>query len=775
MKEHGALLLLSAALIAFQLELMQLLTILQWHNFAWLVISISLLGFGASGSIIALFRSKLIPRMSRLIPLLLYCCGAMMVVSGRVLQNLPEEFDIQLIFVTPIRTFLLLAFQLLFFLVFFLGALPIGMLFVRYTERIGGLYFSNMVGSGLGGILAIVMMEFLPPKQLPAITALLPLIAAFLLLGAERKKEILLGSLLVGCILFSLLKPPDWKLSPYKSLSKVMNLPGAEIVAEDSSSLGVSQLVKAPALRYAPGLSLSFQGKIPDQSALFHNGNWFGPVSDEVHTLIKFTAAAFPYELTPRKQILLLLAGTAVEVDYALEWGAERVVVVEPNRTAIHLLQRKPHRAVSLKTVRPESWLSMDPERYDLITLPTVGSFGGNSGLFALRERYHLTRESFEQYQSHLKPDGVLRVAAWLDFPRRNSLKLLATLVEAMEKNNLKPSEHLMAIAGWDMVTFFIKRQPWKEVEIRELLEFCDRLQFDPILYPGKNHDSMTSMHQQTGGSLFKEFQSILSKSTRYDFYQQHDFKLRPATLENPFFSQFLRWEKVPKLLELYGERSLPFLEVGYFIVLIALVQLIFLVFFLILLPLFRMKRSGKGRRKNLIYFGGIGCGYLFFEILMIHQLNFYLGDPVRSAAVAIGALLFFSGLGGLFSNSLSHWFSIPAFIAGLITLIIPIYYFMSPFVFQQTINWSGIEKIVAATLFIAPIAIIMGFLFPIGLRLLTSGDEQEKGWAWGVNGCFSVLSATIATMVAVEFGFSMVMIFSTVSYALAGISGIPD
>ena len=57
-----ATLLVSGAAIAYEILLIRLLSIIQWHHFAWMVISLALLGYGVSGTAIALARHRLEPR-----------------------------------------------------------------------------------------------------------------------------------------------------------------------------------------------------------------------------------------------------------------------------------------------------------------------------------------------------------------------------------------------------------------------------------------------------------------------------------------------------------------------------------------------------------------------------------------------------------------------------------------------------------------------------------------------------------------------------------------
>ena len=57
-----ATLFVSAAAIGYELVLMRMLSIVQWHHFAYMVISLALLGYGASGALLTLWRRPLLER-----------------------------------------------------------------------------------------------------------------------------------------------------------------------------------------------------------------------------------------------------------------------------------------------------------------------------------------------------------------------------------------------------------------------------------------------------------------------------------------------------------------------------------------------------------------------------------------------------------------------------------------------------------------------------------------------------------------------------------------
>ncbi len=778
---HLSLTLLSAALIAFQLEQMQLLALVQWHHFAYLIISVALLGFGASGTFIALCRPILLRHLEWLLPVLMFACSITMALALTISQDISSRFDISLLFVEPDQAALLLLSQFIYLLVFFLGALPLGLVFIGFSSRINSLYCANLVGSGIGGISAVILMYFLLPQQLPALTALLPWVAGILVISRSKGWPLLGGGALTLAVIAALVYyPPQIRPSQYKDISRTLGLPGAEIAANQPSPYGLVQLVTAPSLRYAPGLSLTYEGEVETvRAAVFTNGDWFGAVNNGKPSFLRYTAAALPYAMAQREQVLVLQAGTGMDTIFALQNGAKMVMAVEPHQKATAMAadlhgtnDADPlhHPLVHYSSLSPRTWLALHQEQYDLITLPTVGSFGGASGLFAMQEQYLLTREAFLELWHHLSPDGVLLVSAWLDSPARNSLRLAATIGETLEEVGVDSHRHLAAVRGWNTISFVLKRSPLTNNDIEQIRSLCRQLQFDPALLPGLQAQERVRYHAPADPRFFENLDSLFSPVPRRELYSSYDFNLRPVSDNRPFFSQFLRWQGLPHLINLFGERTLPFLELGYFIVLVGFGQMIVVAVLLILLPLLRLGLPGRTglQRWTIPFFSGLGLGYMFFEIMLIHKLILFFGHPIFAAAAGISSLLIFSGLGSLLSGRLLPHRLNHGLAAALVALLLLLYFFILPPLLHLAITLPTIWKILFFLLLIAPPAMAMGMPFPLGLERLAKHSKSQAAWAWGINGCISVVSTGLAAIIAVELGFSAVMLIACVAYGLA-------
>lgn len=793
---HLAVALLSAALLAFQLILMQILSIVQWYHFAYMVISVALLGFGASGTVISLAREWLLKRFDQLLPFLMITCGAAISLAILFSQSVLGGFDSYLVFVESRHRWLLLATYLTFFLPFFIGAVAIGLVFVRHVDRIGSFYFANLVGSGAGGIIAIGLMWVVLPAQLPAVAALLP-IAAGMIIGSRlnRALTILTGLSALSLCVILYVAPSKLNPSQYKSLSRALNLPEAKVVLQRNSPYGFVQMVTSPALRYAPGLSFSYRNPIPVRSALFNNGDWFGPLvgsspTDALH-MMDYSTISLPYAIGDRTSVLVLNSRTGLEVSHALTRHAERIVAVEPHGAITTMLKHELADANDSLLFRPElrvhaletrTHLLLDPEQYDLVTLPILETFGGSAGVFALQEQYLLTKEAFKEMWKRLTPEGVISISSWMDYPVRSPLKILATLVEVLEELDVgNPSHHLAAIRSWGTITFVVKRTPLTENEIHKIRAFCAEMMFDPALLPNLEPAERNRYNVLDDDRFFGYLDEIISPQ-RVNLYKEYDFDLRPATDDRPYFSQFLRWQSLPFLIEVFGTQSTAFLEIGYLIVGITFIQITLAALLLIILPLLSLSRinprSSAGaplpaqwsgsRAQTFLYFAGLGAGYMFVEIVLIQRFILYLGHPMYAAAVVIGFMLVSSGFGSYLSSRVP---TTPAAIRTILLaaiLLIAVYAVVLTPLLRSTIGLPMEMKIVLSLLIIAPPAFIMGFPFPLGLRRLSALRAGDVPWAWGINGCISVVSTALATIIAVEGGFVLVMLIAAGAYGAA-------
>ncbi|MFC1734078.1 hypothetical protein ACFL6I_27555, partial [candidate division KSB1 bacterium] len=634
--------------------------------------------------------------------------------------------------------------------------------------------------------LLIEIMWILAPQKIPAVLALLAIAAALLVIPERYKKTAVSAAFFSAVIAFGLFsRSGDLIISEYKGLSRALTLPDAEITAESHSPYGVLQSVSSPS-RYAPGLSMSFQDSLRSREILFKNGDWLGPVivptGYESMTELNYTTHHLPYFLYEPDSILIVNAETGVDVFHALVQNAHNITCVEEDPSVVSMVRERAasengsvfdDRRVSVISAETRTFLHAGSGQYDLITMPVIGFFGGNTGLNSLREYYDLTKESFREMWMRLNGDGTLCLSCWMDYPVRYPLKLLATVVEMLREEGItEPADHIISIRSWGTITFLVKKESVTEYDADRTKEFCELMYFDPVILPEITSGERARFNLLQDTSFF-DYVDTLIASERHTLYDDYSFDIRPAVDNRPFFAQFLRWKEMPELAGLFGGRQVPFLELGYFIVVLSLILISAAAFILILLPLFKTGWQGRHKHLTFLYFTGIGIGYMFLEIVLIQRFVYYFGDALFASAAVISILLVCSGIGSFYSSKLrlSEKTVTAVFAAALVCLAA--HYFFLQKILEITLAFSPAVKTGFAVMIIGMPAFFMGMLFPVGIRMLTSDNEGDVPWAWGINGCVSVISAVSALVIAVEFGYDTVFLLTIAAYGLSLAAGL--
>ncbi|MCK4707523.1 MAG: SAM-dependent methyltransferase, partial [Gammaproteobacteria bacterium] len=269
----------------------------------------------------------------------------------------------------------------------------------------------------------------------------------------------------------------------------------------------------------------------------------------------------------------------------------------------------------------------------------------------------------------------------------------------------------------------------------------------------------------------------------RNNFIQRYKFNIEPATDNRPYFSNYFKWSVLPEILSLKGEGGMSLLGMGYLMLVATLLQALLFSFLIILLPLMFFKRTevrviSKNYLKTraFIYFLALGLAFLFIEIAFIQKFILFLHHPVFAIAVVLSAFLIFAGMGSLWSKRFvkSEQYDKGVKLSVLMIVVIGICYayFLGP-IFSYFIALSVTLKVILSIVLIAPLAFCMGMPFPLGLSRLGEISPELVTWVWGVNGCASVLSAVLATLLAIHFGFTFVILSALILYLLAAVSSI--
>jgi len=780
--------LLSAAALLLQVALTRVFSIAQFYHFAFLVISLALLGFGASGSLLALWPGLRRPERGAW-----HALGfAVSSVAAYLFVNaLP--FDSYSIAWDRVQVVLLVANLLALAVPFaFAGAL-IAALLSAEAARAGRIYSANLVGSAAGAALAPLLIGALGSERAVLLGAALGAVAALILAERGRRAlRIAAWGTLAGIFLLMALLPAPLQInpSPYKRLSQFRLNPDATIVATRQNAYARLDIVASPTIHAAPGLSLTYTGNLPPQTGLLIDGDALLPVMETAGAplaLARALPAAAAYALRPDAEVVVLGSGGNMEAWAALANGARAVTVVEPNRLIYDALTGDlrhvagiagyPHVDILHREIR--TFAQERPARYDVAVLTLADNYRPiTSGAFTLTENYTLTVEAFRAYLDLLKPDGLLVFSRWLQSPPSETPRALALVLEALADHVPDPRDHIFVFRSFQTATFLVKPTPFTAAEVGALLDAIERLRYDLVLAPdvpdlAERMAGLVNRFAQLETPIYHETLTALAAAPdRAAFYAAYDFDIRPPTDDHPFFFHFFRWRQTPQVLQNLGTRWQPFGGSGFFVLLALLIFAVAAALLFVLVPVglrarFRAALRGAGRGRALrvaAYFAALGLAYLLVEVALIQVYMLTLGQPTLAVAVVIGALLLWSGVG---SARLGHlagrgWIAALAAIIALTPLLVRT---LTPLLLPLPLAL----RVAAVIALIAPPGLLMGTPFPRGIAALRDAPDLVP-WAWAVNGGASVISAVLAVIVALSWGFTAVLLSGGGLYLLAAV-----
>ena len=771
--------LLSAAALAFEITLTRLFSVTQWYHFAFLAVSVALLGYGASGTALSFVPRWARPPTGRRASALSILFAASVIGAYLSLNHLP--FDSYRIAWERIQILYLVLYYLALTLPFFCAGLVTGLLLAAHPERAARLYAANLFGSALGAIVPVLLLPLVGEGIVFIITALGLLTALVFPLQLSRpaasltaRSLLLLASGLTFALAWFPPTPFQLRLSPYKGMSQVLLFPDAKVSWESWNAFSRVDRVTSSAIRSAPGLSLRYSGTLPLEDGLFVDGDDLSPVLKEAEgqasmDLQQFTAylpTALPYQLRPGGRALVLEPRGGLDLEVALYQGAASLVAVESNPLLVKA-GGEVYKDDRVQVVNEEgrSYARRSDETFDVIHLAlSEGYRPVTSGAYSLGERYDLTVDAFEDYMARLRPGGLLVLERWLQLPPSEELRAGAIAIEALRRTGVEnPAAQLAVLRGWQVALILVKNGAWTGGELATIREFSRSQGLDLVALPGLTETDANQYNVLQEPFYFRAFQQLLSDPETA--YATQPYNVRPPSDDRPFFFHFFEWGQTRTVLQQLGRSWQPWGGSGYFVLIALLLVAMVTSGVLILLPLAFMDREERGnqrpRGRTLAYFGLLGFGFLFVEIPLMQRFILFLGQPIYAFATVLAAMLVFSGLGSLAAQRLSPRWTLPLLVLAILT-----YPLVLPVLFRALLGAPFGLRLLATGLSLAPLGFLMGTPFPGGLAWLREKTPGLIPWAWAINGCTSVLASVLAAIIALSFGFSWVLIGAALAYA---------
>ena len=787
--------LVSAGSLAYEILLMRLFSIIQWHHFAYMIISLALLGYGISGTIVAIAREWILPRYRTVYICCLLLFGLTSVACFLAAQAIP--FNAEEILWDGWQSFYLISLFLILAIPFFFVSTAICISLMHFDEFVPRIYAMDLIGAGAGSLGIVILLFFAFPQSaliIVGITGIAAVGVASWELKFARQLWLGIGTVFLIAVLLVSVSLIELNISTYKSLNQTLRINGTRVIKELSSPLGLLSVVESDVIpfRHAPGLSLNATHEPLPQVGVFTDGDNMAvitkqPKKREQLTYLDQMSSALPYHLKTAKRVLIIGAGGGTDILQAQFHDARKIDAVELNPQFIELVSDTYNKFtgelyhqdnVSVHIGEARDYLTRSQQHYDLIQLTLMDAFNASaSGLYALSESYLYTTEALELYLKHLEPDGYLAITRWIKMPPRDTLKLFATAVDAIKQSGIEsPEKRLALIRSWQTSTLIIKNGVFQAQEITAIQSFCDARSFDLAYTPSIIKDHLNRYNRLNQPVFYLGAISLLGDQ-RENFLNQYKFNLQPATDDQPYFHHFFKWSALPEIISLRSKGGMSLLESGYMIFIATLLIATLTSLALIILPLYFFRRSQEKITKNNIqrtdvvfYFFSIGLAFLFIEIAFMQKFILLLHHPIYAISVTLTAFLVFAGLGSnwatQFSKNRTRQRLIKFTVSGIVILCL-LYLITLKILFTMLVAAPVGGKIFVTILLIAPLAFLMGIPFPLALSNLADYAEQFIPWAWGINGCASVISAVLATLLAIHFGFTVVIILAMLLYIL--------
>lgn len=779
---------LSTLLLEFSLT--RVLSVSLWYHFAFMVISVALLGFGVSGVVLSLNKRLNTMETGKLLSFLSICYGASVIISFILMNKIP--FDPFSLLTDPVQFLYLPLYYLLITIPFFFAGLIISILLSRFKTDIPKLYFFDLIGAGLACVVFVLIMPELGGNGSIVIVSAIAFFAAVLFAFENYKVVALISSVLLIIALTFLINPderfpinvtankiygnyiksrPDLKVrTDWNTFSKI-DVMIDEDKAEDGYNLYLAIIDAGNATTNIPNVkSLPLQTKPADASNLAYS--------------LKDSA----------ERVFIIGSAGGGEILAGLYKNAKNITAVEINGILNDYLKNdlsywtgplvKNNKNVNLITDDARSVLSSKRIAYDvIISAHTISASAVSSGAMSMVENYILTKDAVKEYLNHLEKDGVIYISR----PETQIPKLINTLRQARFENSmgLEDSKKNFIIFRRPPNTFesdksflagvLYKKNGFSALEVIDIRQEASSLNMDIMYDPLSAQDNY--------------YKQLIESDNIYD----SDSKYQPATDDRPFFDQNVGFSNLSLqgIKETFSQDDKAILAlkdkpVAETTLIAILIQCILIAGLLILLPLKIFKKEDTSLKtskenskdstkefsmdkKYLFYFACLGLGYIILQICMIQKFTLFLGQPVITLLTVVSTMLVASGTGSLVSakfykNKIRNLYIIFGIIA-LLTLLIGI---LNPYIFSSLVRLDLHWRIIISALIIFPLGFFMGMPFPLGMSLILPGEKRFVSFAWGVNGFFSVIGTVSAIILAMIFGFRIVFIVAAIIYIIA-------
>ncbi len=765
--------LISAAVLLFELVILRIFSFTIWHHFAFMVISIALLGFAVSGLLLTRWP-RLLRNPERGAAAAATACAISMLVSTLVICTL--RFDPTQLAKQPSQLVLLGLYFVVLAVPFTAAGLVVGILLGANLAQSGRLYAADLVGAGCGAVSVSLLLPLVSAEGCVTLAAALALSSAAVLAATPRSMQWIRACAAALLVLLSFGVGSWLPIQPgaSKQLGSMATredpFPHAKLIYHAWNALARVDLVEGvPEVEWTRNRLRPTKPQL--MPTLVIDGDAATPLvnaaaSPEELAYLDHTLPSAPLQAFRPEHVLVIGAGGGADVLTALHFGAKRIDAVEINPDVIDIATRKfatrtgglfSKPGVNLIHGEGRSFVARSQDRYDLIQISLIDTWAASaSGAYSLAEGYLYTVEAFQDYLSHLGEQGVLSITRWGGVPPREILKLCTVAVAALRQRGAQPpGEQIVVLAMGRFGGVLIKPSGFSSADLAALDRVIAEQAFGKVYYPGS-----------TGVELFSQ---LLNSPDIDRFAREYEYDITPATDNRPYFFQFGRWGDLLRG-GAWSEHQL-FLS-GRLVVAAVLVQAL-LCALLLLFVAFRspaLRSSPTTLRWRVLgYFLGIGIGFMLIELCLMQRITLFLGSPLLATSIVLATLLVGAGIGSALSTRFVAAGTTPRGLFMLLALAAVLVAFALPPALGLLIGWPLSARLLVTIVIVGALGVLLGMPLPTAMtRLAALTGDGWVGWAWAANGAGSVLGPVLAAVLSIDFGLSLATLAGGVCYLTA-------
>lgn len=724
--------LLSTTLIALELVWTRIFSAEFFYTFAFLILSLAIMGLGLGALALRLF--PFFDRQNSL-AIFLSLTGLMAFVSPILVFQIGLDFS--MLFNSWLMVGKLVLNILLLSSAFFFGGISLALLFKKNHPDMPRLYMADLLGAGIGVLIAILVMNQFGTPVTTFLSSLPVLLATFLV--SRRWLKILPLIILAISIL---------PLSRSESLLEAERKERAPVIYKHWDAMA-----KIKIYDYGEDYRGINIDNAANTTVNHFDGNWDRPDS------LKFGFNIVEYMINQFDSctFLSLGAGGGQDVFQALQFGATEIHAVEviPHINDLMFdgdlaefsgyIYKDPRVKVITEDVR--AYVRRFNKKFDIMYSFSSNSFAAlASGAFALAENYIFTTEAFIDYWNALTDSGYLLMEHQFYMPR-----LVAEAMDALDRLGIEDVSSHIAVYKLpnmrrQMVLF--SKKPLTTKFCNEAIgeQNSQDYGYMHLLFPAPD-----SLKNNLIDKIVRKGWETVADSANID--------ISPCTDNRPFTPQLGLWRnfQLTKLEQVRPHADFFGFPLSKIIIVIILTIMIVLIIPLNLLPY--LLKGEKLKVVPWLYFFTIGMAFMMIEIILMQKYSLFIGPSVYSIVTILLALLIASGIGSRFSKYISNKVT---FLAIVIWIALDIS------IFSQLIYLLGeltlVPRILITALLILPLGFFMGMPFPKGALKVGSLID----WGFAVNGAATVVGATLIVLVAFMYGFILALIVGALLYLLA-------